>query len=311
MRVIITGGTGLIGRALASRLLAGGCESVVLSRRPEHATLPDGVRVCAWDACSADGWEELIETDTAIVNLAGENVGAGKWTRQRKERIRRSRIDAGQAVLAAVEHAACKPRVVIQASAVGYYGPCGDRSVIESQPAGDDFLARIAAAAEASTAAVQSLGVRWVAMRTGVVLSRDGGALPTMLRPFRLGLGGRLGNGRQWFPWIHIEDVLAAVCFLLDNESAAGAFNVTSFDPVRNRHFTSILARTIGRPALFRVPAFVLRILLGEMSTMLLTGQRAVPRRLLEMGFRFRFPDPGGALCDLLGPGASERPESV
>jgi hypothetical protein len=308
MRVIITGGTGLIGRALASRLLAAGSEAIVLSRSPERGALPDGVRLCAWDARTAEGWERLIERDTAIVNLAGENIGAGRWTRRRKERILTSRVDAGRAVFAAVERAPSKPRVVIQASAVGYYGPCGDRSVIESQPPGNDFLARIAAAAEASTAAVQSLGVRWVAIRTGVVLSREGGALPAMLRPFRLGLGGRLGSGRQWFPWIHIEDAVAAVCFLLDNESATGAFNVTSFDPVRNRHFTGILARTIRRPALFRVPSFVLRIVLGEMSTMLLTGQRAVPRRLLEMGFRFRLPEPAGALCDLLGPGASREP---
>jgi uncharacterized protein len=305
MRVIITGGTGLIGRALASRLVAAGYEAIVLSRSPERVTLPEGVRVCAWDARRPDGWEGLIEKDTAIVNLAGENVGGGRWTRRRKERILSSRVDAGRSVSAAVERAPYKPRVVIQASAVGYYGPCGDRAVIESQPPGDDFLARTAAAAEASTAALESMGVRWIAIRAGVVLSRDGGALPAMVRPFRFGLGGRLGNGRQWFPWIHIEDALAAMEFLLDHQSAAGAFNVTSFDPVRNRHFTTILARTVRRPALFRVPAFALRILLGEMSTMLLTGQRAVPRRLLEMGFRFRFPEPGGALRNLLRPDAS------
>jgi uncharacterized protein len=305
MRVIITGGTGLIGRALASRLVAAGREPIVLSRSPERITLPEGVRACAWDARRPDGWEALIEKDTAIVNLAGENVGAGRWTSRRKERILSSRVEAGRAVSAAVESAPTKPRVVIQASAVGYYGPCGDRAIIESQPPGGDFLARTAAAAEASTAALESLGVRWVAIRTGVVLSREGGALPTMLRPFRFGLGGRLGNGRQWFPWIHIDDAVAAVEFLLEHEAAAGAFNVTSFDPVRNRHFTTILARTVRRPALCRVPALALRILLGEMSTMLLTGQRAVPRRLLEMGFRFRFPEPAGALRDLLGPHAA------
>jgi uncharacterized protein len=307
MRVIITGGTGLIGRGLAARLLAMGREPIVLSRHPQQANLPDGVRVCAWDAHTCGGWEELIEEDTAIVNLAGESVAGGRWTHRRKERIHSSRIEAGQAVFAAVERGASKPRVVIQASAVGYYGPCGDHSVIETQPPGDDFLAHVAAAAEASTAAVQTFGARWVAIRTGVVLSRDGGAFPIMLRPFRLGLGGSFGDGQQWFPWIHVEDELAAICFLLDNEAARGPFNLTSFDPVRNRHFSALLARTVGRPALLRVPAFVLRLVLGEMSSMLLTGQRAVPRRLLEMGFRFRFPEAAAALRDLLGPAASRQ----
>lgn len=305
MRVIVTGGTGLIGRALVSHLAAADHEVIVLSRDPGSASLPAGVQVCAWDAKSSDGWETLIDRDTAIVNLAGENIAAGRWTRRRKERIRGSRVAAGKAVLQAVERASPVPSVVIQASAVGYYGPCGDRSVIESRPPGDDFLARVCVEAEGSTAAVQPLGVRWAAIRTGVVLSCEGGALPTMLRPFRYGLGGRLGNGKQWFPWIHIDDEVAAIRFLLDEEAASGAFNVCSFDPVRNRHFTRVLAQTLRRPALLRVPAFLLRLLLGEMAMMLLTGQRAVPRRLLEMGFRFRFPEAGAALRNLLGREAS------
>lgn len=301
MKIIIAGGTGLIGRALAASLAGAGHEVIVLSRQPERASTLRNVVVHAWDACTPGNWGGLIDKETIIVNLAGENVGGRCWSRRQKVRIARSRVDAGRAVLAAVAAAEAKPRAVLQASAVGYYGSCGDKAITETHPAGTDFLAEVCLQAEASTAPVQELGVRWVALRTGVVLSRNGGALPVMVKLFRLGLGGRLGDGRQWFPWIHIEDAVAAIEFLMEHESAAGPFNLSSFDPVRNRHFVRLLARFLKRPAFFHVPSPVLRCVLGEMSSMLLSSQRAVPRRLLEMGFRFRFPEPGAALRDLLG----------
>jgi len=301
MRVIVTGGTGLIGRALVRSLSEAGEEVIVLSRKEGRATSEGDVQVCRWDARSGDTWASLIDNDTAIVNLAGENVGSGRWTKRRKDRIFSSRINAALAVRDAVERADRKPVVVLQGSAVGYYGACGDKAVIESHPAGNDFLARVCVETEAASASIESLGVRWMALRTGVVLSMSGGALPRMSLPVRLGLGGRLGGGRQWFPWIHIEDEVSAIRFLLANQSARGAFNLCSFDPMRNRHFTKVLARVLRRPALFPVPSPALRLLLGEMAAMLLTGQRAVPRRLLEMGFRFKHPEAGAALHDLFG----------
>ncbi len=302
MNVIITGGTGLIGRALAADLLKEGHEVIVLSRRPEAyvGRVPAGVRLERWDGRTAEGWGHLVEGADAIVNLAGENIAAGRWTAERKRRIRESRVHAGEAVTAAVLAAREKPRVVIQASAVGYYGPHGDEEVDEDTPPGNDFLARVAVDWEASTAPVEEHGVRRVIIRTGIVLTPEGGALARMLLPFRLGLGGPLGSGRQWFPWIHIADEVGAIRFLMENEATQGPYNLTAPNPVRQREFARALGRVLRRPAFLPVPAFALRLLFGEMADVLLTGQRAVPRRLLEAGYTFRFPDLEPALEDLV-----------
>lgn len=302
MRVIITGGTGLIGRALAADLAQDGHEVIVLSRSPERHTnrLPSGVRVERWDARTGGGWAHLADGANAIVNLAGENIAAGRWTPERKARIRESRLNAGRAVVEAVQAATNRPRVVVQASAVGYYGPCGDEEVTEDHPPGSDFLARVCVEWEASTAPVEELGVRRPILRTGIVLSAEGGALPRMLPPFKLGLGGRLGSGRQWFPWIHIRDEVRAIRFLLEQENAGGPYNLTAPNPVTNAELTQALGRVLGRPALFPVPALALKLIFGEMATVLLDGQRAVPRRLLDAGFTFEFTDVQTALRDLL-----------
>ena len=301
MRVLITGGTGLIGRALAAELVRAGYEVIVLSRHPERATgLPTGVQVERWDAVTAEGWGHLADGAHAIVNLAGENIAAGRWTEARKRRICESRLNAGRAVVQAVEAATHKPQVLIQASAVGYYGPHGDEEVTEETPPGDDFLARLAVEWEASTAPVEPLGVRRAIIRTGIVLSTAGGALPRMALPFRLFVGGPVGSGRQWFPWIHIADEVAAICFLMEEESASGPFNLTAPNPVTNAQFSRALGRVLKRPAFMPVPALALRLLFGEMASALLTGQRAVPRRLLALGFTFRFPEVLAALRDLL-----------
>lgn len=305
-RTIITGGTGLIGRALAVDLLAAGDEVVVLTRNPEAARLPQGIEVVRWDGATADGWGDLANGAYAVVNLAGENVGARRWSAARKQAILTSRVQAGAAVLAAIERARDRPKVLVQSSAVGYYGNSGERAVTEDSPAGEDFLAEVCKQWEASTAAVEALGVRRVVIRTGVVLSAAGGALAKMLPLFRLGLAGPLGSGRQYFPWIHIEDEVRAIRFLIETERARGVFNLCSFDPLKNRAFTRALGRVLARPTLLPAPAFALRLALGEMSDMLLGGQRAVPRRLLELGFRFRFPEAEAALRQLLGrPGGS------
>lgn len=301
MRVLITGGTGFIGQALARSLLADGYEVIALSRRPERARgLPPGVRVVPWDARTAEGWGPLAEGAAAIVNLAGESIAGGPWTAERKRRIRDSRVNAGRAVVAAVQAATARPGVVIQASAVGYYGPLGDEEVTEETPPGDDFLARVAVEWEASTAPVEALGVRRVIIRTGLPLSREGGVFPFFLLPFRFFVGGPLGSGRQWLPWIHIADEIGAIRFLMENEQAHGPFNLSAPNPVTNAEFSRALGRVMGRPGVMRVPAFALRLALGELSALMLSGQRQIPRRLLDMGYRFRFPELETALRDLL-----------
>jgi uncharacterized protein len=306
MRVIIAGGSGLIGRAVAGALAAAGNEVVVLSRDPDRVRgLPAGVRAARWDGHSAAGWEALLEAGSAVINLAGEAIAAGRWTEERKRRIRASRVDAGRAVVAAVRLAAeagRAPAVVLQASGIGYYGDAGDREVDEDSPPGADFLAEASVAWEASSAEVEALGVRRVVLRTGVVLDRDGGALPKMLPPFRLGLGGPLGGGRQWFPWIHMADEVGAILFLLAAEAASGPFNLCAPRPVRSRDFARALGKQLHRPSILPVPAPALRLALGELAAALLGGQRANPRRLLAAGYRFRFPDLPEALADLLAP---------
>ena len=307
MRIIITGGTGLIGRALAADLAGDNHEVIVLSRTPERATgLPTGVRAERWEARTAEGWGALADGADAIVNLAGESI-AGKgfirgrrWTAERKRRIRESRLNAGRAVVQAVELARVKPRVVIQASGSGYYGPCGDEEITEEASAGQGFMGRTAVEWEASTAAVESLGVRRAIIRSGPVLSTKGGAFPLMLLPFRFFVGGPLGSGRQWFPWIHIADEARAIRFLIENDAASGPFNLTAPNPLTNAEFSRVVGRVLRRPAFVPVPAFALRLALGEMSIVLLEGQRAMPRRLLDLGFPFRFLEAEAAFRDLL-----------
>lgn len=301
MHIIITGGTGLIGRALAADLVAADQQVTVLSRSPERATgLPDGVHIERWDARTIEGWASLVDGADAIVNLAGESIAAGRWTAERKRRIRESRLAAGRAVVQAVEMAGDRPRVVFQASGVGYYGPQADQEITEEALPGDDFLARIAREWEASTEPVEAMGVRRAIIRTGVVLSAQGGALPRMLLPFRLFVGGPLGNGRQWLPWIHIADEVAAIRFLIEMAEAAGVFNLTAPNPLTNAGFGQVVGRVMGRPSFMPTPAFAMRAVFGEMATLLLDGQRAVPKRLLELGFQFRFPHAEAALQDLL-----------
>jgi len=301
MRIIITGGTGLIGRALAANLAADGHEVILLSRAPGRVTgLPAGVRAEGWDGRTAAGWGPLADGAQAVVNLAGENLGAARWTAERKRRIHESRLNAGRAVVQAVQSAGRAPRVVIQSSAVGYYGPQGDRELAEETPPGSDFLAQLCVEWEASTAPLEAMGVRRAVIRSGVVLHASDGALPRMLLPFKLFVGGPLGSGRQVLSWIHIADEVAAIRFLLETEAAAGPFNLAAPQSLTNAEFGRVVGRVLGRPAWMPAPAFALRLALGEMATVVLDGQRAVPRRLLALGFAFRFPEAEAALHDLL-----------
>jgi uncharacterized protein (TIGR01777 family) len=302
MRVLITGGSGLIGRALATELVRNGNEVIILSRRPERIIgLPAGVCAERWDGRTAEGWHSLADSADAIVNLAGENISSGRWTDERKRAILQSRLNAGQAVIQAVKAADNKPGVVIQASGIGYYGPRGNEEITEETPPGRDFLAGLATDWESSTASLEVLGVRRAIIRTGVLLSAEGGALPRMLLPFRFFVGGRLGSGRQWFPWIHIADEVFAIRFLIENEAASGPFNLSAPIPLTNVEFSHLLGQRLRRPSLIPTPEFALRLLFGEMATALLDSQRAIPQRLLQLGFTFRFPEAGLALRDLLG----------
>ena len=317
MHVIIAGGTGLIGRALARSLVADGHPVTVLTRRPEARSqgLPGEVQLVAWDGQTVGEWAQALEGADGVVNLAGAGLAEQRWTAERKRIIRESRIRAGEALAQAVEQASPRPEVFVQASAVGYYGPCGDEIVTEEHPPGTDFLAQLCVEWEASSARVEALGLRRPILRTGVVLSREGGALPRMVLPVRLFVGGPLGSGRQYFPWIHIADEVRAIRFLLEQEGASGPYNLTAPNPVTNREFIRLLGRVLGRPTVLPVPALALRLLFGEMATVLLDGQRAVPQRLLEAGFAFRFTQAEEALRDLLGKGqqavASQAKEST
>ncbi|HUU64290.1 MAG TPA: TIGR01777 family oxidoreductase [Dehalococcoidia bacterium] len=300
MRVLITGGTGLIGKALAMELVGRGHDVTLLSRDPKKAIgLPDEVRIERWDAHTADGWASLVDGAGAIVNLSGENIAAGRWTPERKRRIRESRLNAGQAVVRAIETVPNKPGVVVQASGIGIYGDCGDEEVTEETPPGHDFLAQFAIEWEHSTSRLQNLGVRWLAIRTGVVLSSAGGALGRMILP-RYFYARRFGSGLQWFPWIHIADEVGAISFLIENEAAYGSFNLSAPNPVTNAMFCERLGKELGRPVPIPIPSSLLSMFLGEMATALLYSQRAVPQRLLQMDFTFRFPGIDLALQDLL-----------
>ena len=301
MRTIITGGSGLIGRALAAELAAPEHEVIILSRTPGRGGgLPAGARAVGWDGRTAEGWQDLADGATAIVNLAGESIAAGRWTAARKQRIAASRHQAGAAVVQAVAGATTRPQVVIQASAVGYYGPRGDEKITEEMAAGDDFLAQICVPWETSTEEVERLGVRRAIIRTGIVLSRAGGALPQMMLPFRLFAGGPLGSGRQGFPWIHLADEVRVIRWLIERDDASGPFNLAAPETLTNAEFGRVLGRVMRRPSFMPTPGFALRLVLGELSTLLLDGQRQVPQRLLDHGFTFRFPTAEAALRDLL-----------
>jgi uncharacterized protein len=300
MKFIITGGMGLIGSALAEDLAKDGHEVIILSRSSKPAgDLAPNVRLEKWDGRTAQGWGYLADGADAIVNLAGENVGARRWNAQRKRAIVESRVNVGDAVVQAIRQAENKPGVLIQSSGVGYYGISDTALFGEEAAPADDFQGRICQDWEASTQPVEELGVRRVVTRSGVVLSTRAGALPRMLLPFKLFVGGPLGTGRQWLSWVHLEDEVRALRFLIDNPEARGVFNISA-EPVTNRQFARALGKAMHRPAFIPVPAFVLRLLFGEMSTMVLDGQRVSSQRLLSLGFRLHFPHIDLAFKDLL-----------
>lgn len=310
MNILITGGTGLVGRALCAALLEDGHHVSVLTRNLDKArnALPSGVLPFKWNGRSPETLSHLIEKTDAVINLAGESIAGEnllgiltkRWTNESKKRIQSSRVDMGQALVKVIEMAEKKPKVFIQASAVGYYGVRGDEPLTENAPAGNDFLAETCREWEDSTSALDKMGVRRVVIRTGLVLAAKGGILPIMLLPFRLFAGGKLGSGEQYQPWIHLEDEINAIRFLLENEDTWGTYNLSAPYPVKQRELAKIAGRVLNRPSFIPAPAFALQLALGEKSTLVLDGQRAIPEKLVTEGFSFSHEDLESALRTLL-----------
>ncbi len=299
MKVLVTGGSGFIGRALCETLAARGDRIVALLRRPAAAGhLPPGVERIQWDASSAPPPRAFDGVDT-VVHLAGESV-AQRWTAERKRRLRASRVDGTRNLVTALAALERRPRVLVSASAIGIYGDRGEETVSEESAPGHDFLADVCVAWEEEARQAEALGLRVTLLRIGVVLGEGGGALARMLVPFKLGLGGPIGSGRQWMSWVHRDDVVGCVLHALDQPAATGALNVTAPEPVRNLEFTRTLGAVLRRPTLFPVPGFALRLGFGEMAGVLLGGQRVLPARTTASGYSFRFPALAPALRDIL-----------
>jgi uncharacterized protein (TIGR01777 family) len=305
MRVMIAGGSGLIGRELASLLASTGDEVLILSRNPDKVHTTVGIGALQWDGKSIQDWAREVENTDVIVNLTGENLsGKGfppaRWTEKRKKLLLQSRVDSGKLLSKAIEQAKQKPAVFVQASGIDYYSNRLQNQITEEDPAGDDFLSKLSVEWEASSKPVEAMGVRRVVIRNGVVLSTHGGALPLLLLPYRLWVGGRLGSGKQVYSWIHIKDEVNAIHFLIKNSEAKGAYNLTSPYPMTNDEFGRAIAKVMKRPYYFHLPAFVMKFALGEVASMVLEGQKVLPMRLQKLGFDFKYPNLIHALEDLL-----------
>jgi uncharacterized protein len=297
VKITITGASGLIGRRLLKTLAADGHTLQVLSR---HAgtNMPGGVRVAAWDPAKGEPPMEAIQDADAVVNLAGEPV-AQRWSAEVKQRIRESRVTGTANLVRAFSKLPKAPPILINASAMGYYGSRGDEVLTESSAPGSDFLAEVCVAWEKAAQEAEKLAVRVVRLRTGIVLDPRGGALAKMLPPFKMGLGGKIGSGRQWMSWIHAEDLVGMLRFALNNQ-VSGPMNGVSPNPVTNADFTRALASALKRPAIFPVPPLALKLAFGEMSEVLLGSQRVAPGVALASGYKFQFTDVGAALADVV-----------
>jgi len=298
MQVALTGGTGFIGRALLRRLLEQG-HTVRLAGRRRPPDLDAPVAFSHWDVLAGGPPAEFLEGAEAVIHMAGEPV-AQRWTAKAKARIRASRVEATRQLVQALAETAQRPRTLVCASAIGIYGARGDEWLSEDSPPGRGFLAELAQAWEMEARAAEAWGLRVVRLRIGVVLGPDGGALARMLPVFRLGLGGKLGSGRQWMSWIHLHDLIELILWAVGETRLCGAVNATAPNPVSNAEFTRVLAQVLRRPAIMRVPAFALRMALGEMASVLLDSQRVRPEAALVARFQFRWPELGPALGDLL-----------
>jgi uncharacterized protein (TIGR01777 family) len=309
MKILVTGSSGLVGTALTSALASAG-HTVCRLVRPQSAAgegPKEGFAV-AWNPATGElGGAPFADVPgkqagaDAVVNLAGASIADGRWTAERKALLRSSRIDTTRALVNPLARMNARPNVLVSASAVGIYGDRGDETLTEESKPGTDFLARVAQEWEAEAMKAEVLGIRVVVARFGIILAREGGALAKMLTPFKLGVGGRLGSGKQWMSWVTLEDVVGILRFAIENSSPRGAINVVAPQPVQNFEFTKVLAKTMHRPALFPAPAFALRLALGEMAdALLLSSQRVAPQVLEKLGYRFLHPDLNSALAAIL-----------
>ncbi|CRI59096.1 TIGR01777 family oxidoreductase [Pseudomonas sp. CCOS 191] len=297
MHILLTGGTGLIGQHLCQRWLGEGHRLTVWSRRPEQVA-----KICGTGVRGVARLDDIAEDDPvdAVINLAGAPIADRPWTAARRTLLWASRVALTEQLLAWLERREQRPPVLISGSAVGWYGDGGERELTESSaPVKEDFASQLCIAWEETALRAQALGIRVVLVRTGLVLAADGGFLSRLRLPYKLGLGGPLGDGRQWMPWVHIDDQIALIDFLMQHKEASGPYNACAPEPVRNREFAKRLGRTLHRPAFMPMPALLLKAGLGELSTLLLGGQRARPVRLLAAGFTFRFNDLQSALDNL------------
>ncbi len=290
MKLVITGGTGFIGSALCTRLLERGHSLTLLTRSPLPDTISHGIKGVIWELGSDGPWERVIDGADGVIHLAGEPIAGKRWTETQKGKLRSSRIDTTRALVAAIAKAKEKPKVLLNSSAIGYYGPHGDEMLTETTEQGTDFLSRVCFEWEKEALKAEEYGLRVIRLRTGIVLGKGGGALAKMVPPFKLFAGGPLGTGRQWMSWIQMEDEIGLILSLMENPNARGAVNATAPNPVTMKEFCKTLGRTLHRPSWAPVPAFALRLLLGEMADMLLAGQRVLPAEAQRLRYSFKYP---------------------
>lgn len=291
MKIVITGASGFIGSLLTDHLWSQRHHLILLSRNPPRESNLTQQEWISWKPGAPGDWEQVIDGVDGIINLAGEPIAAKRWSDAQKEKIRFSRVASTNALVKAVGKAVKKPKFLISASAVGYYGPRGDETITEETVPGNDYLARVCVDWEEEARKAESYGIRVALVRTGIVLGKGHGALAKMVVPFKYFVGGPLGSGNQWVPWIHIEDHIALLLFLIENQNARGPFNATAPNPVTMTEFCKTLGKVLNRPSWASVPGGMLTLLVGEMSEMLLNGQRAVPQAAVKLGYEFKYPN--------------------
>jgi len=301
MKILITGGTGFVGTQLTSRLIQDGHEVTILSRSAKRpGEVSRGISYLQGDPTQKGPWQEAIKNHDAVINLAGASIFA-KWTEEHKKAIRESRVSTTRNIVEGIPSRPQKQFTLFSTSAVGYYGFCGDEELTEESPHGDDFLARIASEWEGEALKAKEMGARVIITRFGIVMGEKGGALSQMIPLFKKYIGGPIGSGKQWFSWVHIKDLSEAFAFLVKHPEISGPVNVCAPNPVRNKDLAKALGKVLHRPSFMPAPGFMVKLVLGEFGSVILEGQRVIPKRLLDSGFAFQYPDINKALQGIVG----------